>query len=106
MTLGRQEGRRTENLMTLSISAAQITPKSTLMTIYLSSPLNFGETAGDPWTAGGAADLKSNDIIKFSGLNNLIIDTHNHISAISFEFWCGGGRRVTLDSGRGGGPKI
>ena len=45
------------------------------------------EMTDDPRTAGGAADLKSNYIIEFSGPNNPKIDTHDHISVISFEFW-------------------
>ena len=79
--------------MTLLNSAAQITPKSTPITIYLSSPLNLDVTTGegDPWTAGGAADLKSNGIVGISGPINPKIDTHNDISVISFEFWFDGG---------------
>ena len=74
--------------MTLSNSVAQITPKSTLMTIYLSSPLNFGVTVGVglPLDGGGAADLKSNGIIGISGPINPKIDTHNDISVISLKF--------------------
>ena len=88
VTLGRRAGRRTSNLMILSNSAAQITPKSTPITIYLSSSLNFCVTAaaGDPWTAGGAADLKSNGIFGISGPINPKIDTHNDIPVISFKF--------------------
>jgi len=46
VTFGRQAGRRTSNLMALLKSAAQITPKSIPITIYLSSSLNFVVTAG------------------------------------------------------------
>ena len=46
--------------------------------------------------AGGAADVKSDGIIEISGSNNPKIDTHNDIFVNSFEFWCDGGRRVTL----------
>ena len=46
---------------------------------------------------GGAADVKSFDIIEISGSNNPKIVTHNDISVYSFEFWCDGGRRVTLE---------
>ena len=42
------------------------------------------------------ADVNSNDSIKTSDPNNPKIDTHNDTSVISFEFWCDGGRRVTL----------
>ena len=94
--------------MALSKSATKITPKSTPITIYLSSLLNFGVTAGDgcPFAVGGAADVKSNDIIEISDPNNPKIDTHNDISVISFEFWCDGGRRVSFGRRRGGGRKI
>ena len=46
VTFGRRAGRRTSNLMALLKSAAQITPKSIPITIYLSSSLNFVVTAG------------------------------------------------------------
>ena len=49
--------------------------------------------AGDPCTAGGAADLKSNGIIGISGPINPKIDTHINIPDISFKFWCDGGWR-------------
>ena len=63
------------------------------MTIYLSSLLNFGVTAGGgcPLAGGGAADVKSDDIIEISDPYNPKIDTHNDISVIYFEFWCDGG---------------
>ena len=78
--------------MTLLKSAVQITPKSTPITICLSFPLNFYVTAGDPLSAGGAADLKSYDITEFSGPNNPKIDTHNDIHVISnFDVTAGGG---------------
>ena len=35
---------------------------------------------------GGAADVKSNDIIEISGPNNPKIDTYNDLSVISIEF--------------------
>jgi len=40
---------------------------------------------------GGAADVKSNDIIEIRGKNNPKIDTHNDTSVISFEFCRDGG---------------
>ena len=40
----------------------------------------------DPSPAGGAVDIKSNDIIEISVPNNPKIDTHNDISVISLNF--------------------
>ena len=51
---------------------------------------------GDPLSAGWAADVKSDGIIEISGSKNPKTDTHNDISVNSFQFWCAGGRRVTL----------
>ena len=59
--------------------------------------------AGDPWPAGGTADVKSNSIIEFSGPNNPKIDTHIDISVIVIEFWCDGGRRAAGDLLSAGG---
>ena len=73
--------------MTLLKSATQITPKSIIITIYLSSPLNFGVTAGVLWPA----DVKSNYIFEISDPNYAKIDAHIDISVLSFEFWCAGG---------------
>ena len=53
--------------------------------------------AGDPSAAGEAAEVKSNDISEISDPNNHKINTHADISVLSFEFWCDGGRRVSLD---------
>ena len=74
--------------MTLLKSAAKITPKSIPITIYLSSLLNFGVTAGGGCPLAGevAADVKSDNIIEISGPYNLKIDTHNDIFVIYFEF--------------------
>ena len=50
--------------------------------------------AGDPWPAGGTADVKANSIIEFSGPNNPKIDTHNNIylsSFLNFGVTAGGG---------------
>ena len=58
------------------------------------------------WAAGGAADVISNDIIEISDPNNPKIDTNNGISVIFFEFWCVGGRRVTLSRREVGGHEI
>ena len=81
----------------IEISGPNIPKIDTLpITIYLSSLLNFGVTAGDPWPAGGSADMKSIVIIEISGPNNPKIATHNDTSVISFEFWSDGGRRVIL----------
>ena len=49
-------------MVVLMKSATQITPKSIPITIYLSTLLGFGVTAGDPRPAGGAADVKYNGI--------------------------------------------
>ena len=87
--------------MELSKSVAKITPKSTPIMIYLSSLLNFGVTAGDgcPFAVGGAADIKSNDIIEISDPNNPKIDTHNDISVITLNFGvtAGGGCPLAAD---------
>ena len=74
--------------MALLKSAAQITPKSIPITIYLSSLLNFGVTAGSgcPLAGGGAAEVKSNDIIEISGPNNPKIDAHKDISVVFLRF--------------------
>ena len=53
--------------------------------------------AGDPLSAGWAADMKSNVLIEFSGQNIPKIDTHNNISVVFLIFWFDGGRRVTLE---------
>ena len=53
--------------------------------------------------AGRAADLKSNGTIKISGPIKPEIDTHNGISVICFEFWCGGKRWVTFAGWQSGG---
>ena len=72
--------------MTLLKSATHITPKSTPITIHLSSLLNLvlWRAAGDPLTAGGAADLKSKSIIKINGPMYPKINSHINISAISY----------------------
>ena len=44
---------------------------------------------GYPWPAGKPE--KSYAIIEIN------IDTHNDLSVISYEFWCDGGWRVTLE---------
>ena len=46
VTLGRRAGWRTENMSALLNSAAHMTPKLIHITIYLSSFLNFCESAG------------------------------------------------------------
>ena len=50
--------------------------------------------------------MKSNGFIEISGPNNPKIDTHDDISVISFEFWCDGGRRVTLGRPVGGAADV
>ena len=46
------------------------------------------------WVSFGRRTSK--DIIEISDPNYPKIDTHNDLSVISYEFWCDGGRRVTL----------
>ena len=97
MTFGRRAGRQTSNLIAFFNSVARITPKLIPITIYLSSSLHFGVTAGgDSWPAGGEADVKYSCIIEISDPNNPKIYTQNDISVIFFEFCCDGGRRVTF----------
>ena len=60
-----------------------------------------------PLADGGAADVKSNDIIKTSDPNNPKIDTHNDTSVISLEnFGLKAGSGCPLAGSWGGGRRI
>ena len=47
----------------------------------------FTSKLGDPWPAGGSADIKN----LIALLKSAAQKTHNDISVMSFKFWCGGG---------------